>query len=249
MTNVTITPGTATFLMGEEPISVPIPDLDAFYDEKISIASNYSVQLGAVLIVLIVMLVMTPIAKLRRLYSMLLLAGLVICITRQGFMVADGLGPYNHFYENWTQDESLIPWFYSCRTVVAHVFSLLLVLVIQVILMQQAWTMVSLWPLTVKVSLVCLSALISLVAIGWRFAFSVMQMKYALGLLQARDYIWLIYTALIVNTLAMSWYCALFNVKLVLHLLANRGILSASTQLTPMEVLIMTNGILMIVPG
>lgn len=112
--------------------------------------------------------------------------------------------------------------------------------------------MVSLWPPSVKIPLVTLSALVSLLTVGWRFAFTVIQSNAVMGLAPARNLAWVVNGALVLNCLSICWYCALFNVKLALHLFVNRGILrSASVRkaLTPMEILVMTNGVLMIVPG
>ncbi|KHN95175.1 pheromone receptor [Metarhizium album ARSEF 1941] len=233
----------------QRPVTVPIPSIDAFNDETVSVAINYAFQLGACATLLVVVLLMTPPSKLRRASSALHVAGLVACIVRTGFLVAFFLSPLNHFYQFWAGDYSSVPRRFLYNSVAGTVFSLLLFVLLQAALMHQAWTMVSLWPAAVRSCLAVASAAVSLTAVGWRLAFAVVQTRSALDLVPARDRAWVVHAALILNALSICWYCALFNVKLVLHLAANRGILRSSPRsLSPMEVLVVTNGVLMVIP-
>ncbi|KAK2590589.1 pheromone alpha factor receptor [Conoideocrella luteorostrata] len=231
------------------PIAIPIPSIDAFNDESISISINYAFQIGACSILLLVLLIMTPPSKLLRPVSMLHIAGLITCTIRLSINLAFYLSPLNHFYQFWSGDYSSVPQHYFRNSVAGTVFSLLLVIVVEAALMHQAWTMVSLWPRHVRFFMAGLSGIISLLAIGWRFAFTVVASKMSLEAVSVRNMAWLVQSTLILNALSICWYCALFNTKLVLHLLVNRGILPPSGSiLSPMEVLVMTNGILMVVP-
>ncbi|KAG5920721.1 hypothetical protein E4U53_003882 [Claviceps sorghi] len=240
-----------TILTPQAPVSIPVTVLDAFNDESISISLNYGFQLGACALLLLVLLLVTPPAKLLRPSSLLHVAGLTVCLVRTALLEAFFLSPLNHLYPVWSGDFTAVPRLYLHNSVAGTCFSLLLLVVLEMALMHQAWTMVSLWPSPVKVPLVAVSGLISLLTVGWRCAFAVIQSNAALDLTPTRGLGWVAKAALVLNCLTICWYCVLFNVKLVLHLLTNRGILrSASSRrtLTPMEVLVMTNGFLMIVP-
>ncbi|QPG98225.1 hypothetical protein C2857_007390 [Epichloe festucae Fl1] len=249
---------TVTLLTPSAPISIPITAIDAFNDESISVTINYAFQMGACSILLLVMLIMTPPAKLSRPSSILHMAGLATCLVRTSLLEAFFLSPLNHFYQFWSGDYSSVPQYYLRSSVAGTCFSLLLVMIIEAALMHQAWTMVSLWPAPVKASLVVVSGIISLLAVGWRLALAIVQSKATMDLVPASNMAWLVRSALVLSCLSISWYCALFNVKLAWHLLSNRGILrysyssssssSAAATLSPMEVLVMTNGLLMIVP-
>ncbi|KAG5979074.1 hypothetical protein E4U55_005599 [Claviceps digitariae] len=242
---------TITLLTPQGPISIPITSIDAFNDESISISLNYGFQLGACFLLLLITLLFTPPGKLLRPSSLLHLAGLTVCIIRTALLQAFFLSPLNHLYPFWSGDYSSVPRLYVHNSIAGTCFSLLLLMVLEAALMHQAWTMVSLWSSPIKVPLVALSALISLFTVGWRFAFAVVQSKAAMGIVTTRSLGWVGKAALVLNCLSICWFCALFNVKLVLHLLTNRGILrsaSSSRSLTPMEVLVMTNGVLMVVP-
>ncbi|KAG6185367.1 hypothetical protein E4U36_001386 [Claviceps purpurea] len=240
-----------TLLSPNGPIVIPIPSIDAFNDESISVTLNYGFQLGACFLLLLVTLLVTKPHKILRPSSLLHLAGLSACLLRTAINQAFFHSPLNHFYPFWSGDYTSVPLSYMRTSVAGTCASLLLVMILEAALMHQAWTMVSLWPPSVKIPLVTLSALVSLLTVGWRFAFAVIQSNAVMGLAPARNLAWVVNGALVLNCLSICWYCALFNVKLALHLFVNRGILrsgSVGKALTPMEILVMTNGVLMIVP-
>ncbi|KAG6053717.1 hypothetical protein E4U17_004411 [Claviceps sp. LM77 group G4] len=242
-----------TLLSPNGPIVIPIPSIDAFNDESISVTLNYGFQLGACFLLLLVTLLVTKPHKILRPSSLLHLAGLSACLIRTAINQAFFHSPLNHFYPFWSGDYTSVPLSYMRTSVAGTCASLLLVIILEAALMHQAWTMVSLWPPSVKIPLVTLSALVSLLTVGWRFAFTVIQSNAVMGLAPARNLAWVVNGALVLNCLSICWYCALFNVKLALHLFVNRGILRSASvtvrkALTPMEILVMTNGVLMIVP-
>ncbi|KAG6001703.1 hypothetical protein E4U21_003906 [Claviceps maximensis] len=251
MTSSTLLHQTITLLTPQDPISIPITSIDDFNDESIAISLNHGFQLGACFILLLVTLLLTPPTKRLRPSTLLHFAALTVCLIRTALLQTFYLSPLNHLYPVWSGDFDSVPRSSLHSSVAGTCFSLLLLMVLEAALMHQAWTMVSLWPSAIKVSLVAASALISLLTVGWRFAFAIIQSNATLELVSTRDQGWVGKVALVLNCLSIFWFCALFNIKLVLHLLTNRGILrSASSRrvLTPMEVLIMTNGVLMVVP-
>ena len=234
---------------GKTPIQVPIPALDAFHAETASICINYGTQLGACFIMLLTVLVMTPSSKFRRLSNSLHIAGLVVSIIRMALLAAYYPSPFNDFYAFWGYDYSQVDRMYYHVSVASTVFSLLLVICVEAALMNQAWAMVSLWPQFWKYGISLSSAIISLNTIGWRIAFTVFQVQSIYSLVPAAGTLWVAYGMVITNAISICWFCAIFNIKLVMHLFSNRGLLPSYKNLTPMEVLVMTNGILMIVPG
>lgn len=253
MDNISFDPFTqnVTFLGpdGKTTIGVPIPVLDAFNDESISVCINYGAQVGACILTLFAVLAITPSAKLRRRSAVLHLVGLLICIARNALLMHYFLSPLNHFYGTWSGDNTAVSQVDLRVNVFGNVVSLLLVVVVEVALMHQAWTMVTLWPNPAKYGLLATSAIITLMTIGWRFASTVIQNEAVLELEPPIKRAWIIHASVITNVLSIAWFCALFNTKLVMHLITNRSILPSSKTLTSMEVLAMTNGILMVVPG
>lgn len=234
---------------GVTTISLPIQIIDSFNDETASICINYGSQIGACITMLAAVLIMTPTPKLSRPSNVLHILGLLVCLIRMVLLSVYFISPFNHFYQVWAADySSILPHDFHV-SVTGNVFSLFLIVVIEAALMNQAWTMVALWPSTIKYIISMMSVLVTLMTVSWRLASTVIQSQAVLNLESARPYAWVFHAQIITNAISIFWFCALFNVKLVLHLVSNRGILPSRSSLNPMEILVMTNGILMIVPG
>ncbi|PTB73647.1 hypothetical protein M440DRAFT_29766, partial [Trichoderma longibrachiatum ATCC 18648] len=231
------------------PISIPIPLIDAFNDETVSIITNYAAQLGAALAMLLVLLAATPPSRLLRPGTPLVHAlALLVCVVRTVLLIYFFLTPFSHFYQVWTGDFSQIPAWNYRASIAGTVLSTLLTIVTDAALVNQAWTMVSLFAPRTK-RIVCLfSVLVALLAISFRVAYTVIQCESIAALAAPRRFAWLIRATLLLNIGSIGWFCALFNSKLVSHLVTNRGVLPSRRAMSPMEVLIMANGILMIVP-
>ncbi|KAK3192865.1 pheromone alpha factor receptor [Lecanicillium sp. MT-2017a] len=242
--NISITAADAT-----TTIQIPIPMINAFSDETVSIVMNYGAQMGACIAMFLVMLILTPTGKLTRSSSVLHLMGLLVNIIRMALTFPYFRSPLSHFYEYWTGDFSRVPAGDFRTSVTANTLSLLLTMIIQAALMNQAWTMVAFWPTATKYAACVLSLIIMLLTIGSRLAFTIVQNEAIISLQPPVHFYWGIHWTVIMNAISIFWFCAIFNVKLVMHLIINRGILPSRSMFTPMEVLIMTNGTLMIVPA
>ncbi|KAH6605573.1 pheromone receptor 2 [Trichoderma cornu-damae] len=247
--NITLlvpSPSTSTPVL--VPVPVPIPLIDSFNDETVSITINYGTQLGASITMLLVVLFTTPSSKMLRASNVLHISALVVCVVRTVFLVLYFLSPFSHFYQVWSGDYSQVPAWNYRTSIAGTVFSSLLTVVTDAALMNQAWTMVSLWPSRTKYLLCFLSMLVTLLAVSFRLAFTIIQCKGIYDLVAPTRFAWLIHTTLIFHICSICWFCALFNSKLIIHLVTNRGVLPSRRAMSPMEVLIMANGILMIVP-
>lgn len=234
---------------GKTPIAIPISDIDRFNEESVSICLNYGAQFGACIVMLLVFLVSTPSSKFRGPSTILYIIALVICVIRMALLGAFFPSPLNEFYNYWAVDYSAVPIHHFRVSVAGNVSSLLLVVAIEAALVNQAWVMLSLWPSVAKYIFSSISFSVTLLTIGWRMVYTILLSKAVFSAESARPIRWVSKWAIITNTVSICWFCALFNVKLVVHLIAHRGVLPPCRTLTPIEVLIMTNGILMVVPG
>jgi pheromone alpha factor receptor len=233
---------------GTTPIDVPLPVVDSLNHETAGICINYGAQLGASFIMLLIVLIMTPSSKLGRPSSILHILGLVFCTIRMTLLSLYFTSHFNDFYAFWARDFASVPSHDYIISIASTIFSLLLLITVEMALMYQAWTMVTLWPPVAKIGLSISSASIALLTIGWRVAFTVIQSQAIVSVEPSTNFHWFNQWMVITNCLSICWFCALFNLKLVIHLITNRGLLPSYSTLTPMEVLIMTNGLLMTVP-
>lgn len=230
-------------------VLIPVPIIDTFNDETVNIVLNYGTQLGAAIMMLLVIAFTTPPSKALRTAHLLHVLGLLVCIVRTVLLVLYFSSPFAHFYAVWSGDYSQVPaWTYR-ESVAGTVFSMLLVVVTDIELINQAWTMVSLWPSRTKYVLCAISLLVSLLSVAARTAFTVIQCKAIYELVPALRFAWLVQAMVILNICTTVWFCALFNSKIIIHLVTNRGVLPSRRAMSPMEVLVVTNGVLMIIPG
>lgn len=234
---------------GITPIQIPLAAVDAWYDESVSITMNFGAQLGLSILMLLTLLALTPSNKYRRPTTALQFVALLVSIVRSTLEFIYMREPYNHLYVYFTSDTSHIDWKLAITSVVANTLSFVIVILIEIMLMVQAWTMVAFWHKYVKYSIFGLSLIITLLTITSRFAITIVQNKSILNYKPAYWFYWAYEWALVMNAISIFWFCAVFNAKLIYHIVSNRGILPSRTLLNPMEVLIMANGLLMIFPG
>ncbi|KAF4125968.1 pheromone alpha factor receptor [Geosmithia morbida] len=234
---------------GKTPIHIPIPAIDAFNNGSVGLSVTYGAQLGACIIMLFVVVIMTPRAKFRAMSTILHILALLLCVVRMSLLIAFFPSAFDEFYNYWSSDYSSVPLGDYQVSIAANAISLLLVIIIEVALFVQARAILHLWPHIVKYTLSTVSIIVTLLTVSWRLAFTVFQSRAIMSAESAHPFRWVAQWSIITNVVSICWYCALFNVKLVIHVITNRDILLRSYRsLTPMEVLVMTNGILMIVP-
>ncbi|PHH70490.1 hypothetical protein CDD80_5989 [Ophiocordyceps camponoti-rufipedis] len=234
---------------GQTVIGVPMTTIDDFNAESISMGITSGAEIGACLIILAAIIVLTPLDKLRRPTAVFQMVALFLCLARAAFEISDLFTPIFHFYIYWAGDYTGVPRGYIYRGIAGHVVTMLVNMAVELTLMNQAWTMVSLFSATPRLWLTLVSALVALVVVGLRITFAVMLSQVDVVSAPRSSLDWIMQATLISNTISIFWFCALFNSKLVLHIIANRGILSSSgRKLSSMEVLVMTNGVLMVIP-
>ncbi|KOS19936.1 hypothetical protein ESCO_005739 [Escovopsis weberi] len=233
---------------GTTPVAVAIPVIDAFNDATAIISLSYASQLGACLALLLVVLLLTPRAKLLRPTAVLHVLGLLLGVVRMALLSLYFVSPFRHFYQYWAYDFRAVPARYYDQSNASTLASLALLLVAQAALVNQAWTMAALWPRAARWAAACASAAVALLVVALKLALAVIQVHAVLAAKPATRFIWLSKVSLVAIAVSTCWFCAIFNSKLVHHLVSNRGVLPSRSALSPMEVLVMANGILMLVP-
>ncbi|ROT40924.1 pheromone receptor [Sodiomyces alkalinus F11] len=244
-------PRAQTFVLlaadGVTEIPVSVPDVNTVIRENLATSINYASQLGASFIMLLVLICMSPTTRLAKASQWVHIVGLLLCIIRLTFLTVYFTSDWTEFYSFWALDYSTIAPSQVHTSITAEVFSFLFFVSVQVALGMQAWAMVNLLPDFWKWFFVALSGVMSLLAIAFRLVVSVVQIVAMLNIFWER-LMWVVITSSTIATTSIFYYCALFNVKLVTHLIVSRRVLPSRRGLTPMEILVITNGLLMIIP-
>ncbi|KAK1752297.1 fungal pheromone mating factor STE2 GPCR-domain-containing protein [Echria macrotheca] len=225
-----------------------IGQIDLIHTMLFSEAINYGSQIGACIMMVIIILAMTPLARLKRLPTLLALVTLTLNIIRLILFELFFRSSFASLYVIMTADTSFVPeedFLISCA---GQVFSVPITMLVLFMLFLQAWSMVQLWRLLYKVAALAISAALSLTTIALAIVATVQQYRwilYADPAVQDHElrYVWLIFT-----TTSISWFCFLFISRLVMHMWTSRSILPSLKGLTPMDVLVMTSGVLMLIP-
>ncbi|KXH59439.1 pheromone receptor [Colletotrichum salicis] len=222
--------------------------IDGLYKQDVGTCANYSSQIGASFMMLLIVIFMTPSMRLIKASLCVHVAALVVNIVRMTLLVLFFTSPnWTNFYTRFASDYSLVTTADFHLSITTEATSLVLHILVQVSLGIQAWALVKLLPRPWKGGVVVLSCFVSASAIGLRLGLCIIQINAILMLSSAHP-IWVAQGSGVVGAISIAHYCALFNIKLLIHLVKNRGILPRRQRLNAMEVLIITNGILMVIP-
>ncbi|KAK0750784.1 GPCR fungal pheromone mating factor, partial [Schizothecium vesticola] len=222
--------------------------IDKIWVYATSSSINYGSQIGACFIMLIVLLVMTPKSRFKRTTTIVHTLALTINIVRMVLMAY-------YFTSSWftmsvflAGDLSSVDEIDYSNSAAANILSIPVVLLLETALFLQAWSMVQLWPRFWKISTTIFSLTLVLATVAFNMTTTVTQVQYTLRGESTIDILWIPKTYLALLAASITWFCFLFNSRLVTHMYTNRSILPSMQGLTAMDVLVITNGILMFVP-
>ncbi|KAL2149018.1 hypothetical protein VTH82DRAFT_1704 [Thermothelomyces myriococcoides] len=262
-TTTTPIPGAGTLLANFDPLNqtsfvlysdgvtqVPFNthDITEIYIQATSLSILYGTQVGACVMTLAVVLGMTPSARFRRATTLVSVAALALNAVRMVLLALFFTTTWVDLYVIVSQDAAVVPRRAFHLSAAATALSVPVTALILAALCLQAWSMLQLWTVVCKVPVAVASLGLVGLTIGFSITTTVIQMRAILfaDLSSVAD--WARQTYLSLITASICWFCFLFNVRLVMHMWTNRSILPTMKGLKAMDVLVITNGILMFVP-
>ncbi|PSN66193.1 hypothetical protein BS50DRAFT_621914 [Corynespora cassiicola Philippines] len=244
-------PFTQTFMVktrdGEE-VAIPMVDIDELRLWGMRLAINYASQVGASVILLLILLIVTKREKLTSSIFILNALCLSINIVRSILNCLFLTGNWFHPYAVLTGDYSRIRPLDRAKTITGNVMTLLLFVCIMISLSFQVWVVcVTTHPLR-RILVLGVTSTLALVAVGLRFSVVVLSNiatmhNEAVG----THYNWLTRLNLIMQALAIWSYCAVFTVKLGLAILQRRKL--GMSQFGPLQIIFIMGCQTMIVPA
>jgi pheromone alpha factor receptor len=219
------------------------------YIQATSLSILYGTQIGACFMMLAVVLGMTPRARFRRLPTLISVAALALNTARMVLLAVFFTTAWVDLYVIVAQDASVVPRSDFNLSAAATVLSVPITVLILSALFVQAWSMLLLWPLLWKLPAAALSLVLVLLTLAFNMATTILQTRAILYADISEIAIWVRQAYLGLITASICWFCFLFNVRLVMHMWTNRSILPSLKGLKAMDVLVITNGILMFFPG
>lgn len=215
---------------------------------------GYGAEIGASIIMLAIILVMTPKTKFWRFSTYLNIASLCNNIVRLILLVIYFESSWVGFYTLYSGDYSFVSKTDFNTSIASTVMGVPQNVMIMSALIIQAWAMMRFWPRAYKWCIILVSVVLVLLEIGFMGAAQTYQiMTLYFSREQSYDIItrtaWVRYSYLGSEVGCICWFCFLFIAKLAMHLWKNRSFLPTTKGLGAMDALVMTNGVLMLIPG
>ncbi|KAK7746460.1 pheromone alpha factor receptor [Cytospora paraplurivora] len=231
---------------------VPLSAVDQTQRYIIGTTIGYSVELGASLVMLAVILAMTPKKKFWRASTFVNVFSLGNNIIRTVLLALYFNSSWTQFYVLYSGDTRAVTPGDFRNSVASVVVSIPQNLLMMAALMLQAWVMVKLWPDLYKLGILAFSCILTLTEVGFMLASQIYQIRSLYPGYDARSYLtnimWIRYAWLALEVSAVCWFAFMFILKLATHMWTNRSFLPSAKGLAAMDVLVMTNGVLMLIP-
>ena len=248
--NTTFDPFTQTFTLlfqDGTPFNVTIPDLDDFILYSVQICINYAAQLGASLILLIVLALLTKSEKRTSPVFILNSISLALNFIRNVLQCLYFTGPFSEVYAYFSQDYSRVPQSAYSTSVAATVFTFLLLVCIEVSLLLQTQVVCVTLRKVYRQMVFLLSAAVALLAIAFRLALCISNARATYGLTTLVSLTWLTSTTNIVTSISIFWFSVVFLTKLgfALHQRRKFGL----RRFGPMQIIFIMGCQTLIIPG
>lgn len=214
---------------------------------------GYGTEIGASILMLAIILVMTPKTKFWRFSTYLNIVSLCNNIIRLILLVIYFESTWVGFYTLYSGDDTFVSQTDFNNSIASTVMQIPQNIMIMSALILQAWAMVRFWPQTYKWCIILVSVVLVLLEIGFMVASEVYQImtfyqSQEVAYISIIRVAWVRYSYLGLEVSCVCWFCFLFIAKLASHLWKNRSFLPTTKGLGAMDALVMTNGVLMLIP-
>ncbi|KAL9610508.1 MAG: hypothetical protein Q9167_004793 [Letrouitia subvulpina] len=234
-------------LLDGTPLNITMPDLDDFVRYSIQISINYAAQLGASLIFLIVLLLLTKPEKRKSPVFILNSLALAINVIRNLLQCLYYTGSFSETYAYFSQDYSKVtPSDYASQVTIT-VLNLLLLVCAESSLIMQVWVICITLRDSYKQGVTAFLVLVACLAIGFRFAFTIENAKLILSLNPPTSLNWLASASNIATTISVCLFSAMFITKLGFALEQRRQL--GMNHFGPMQILFIMGCQTLLIPG
>ncbi|ESZ92266.1 hypothetical protein SBOR_7355 [Sclerotinia borealis F-4128] len=239
-----------TILMADGVTTVAITpiDVDYFYYYNVASCINFGAQAGACLLMFFVVVVLTKAAKRKTLLFVLNILSLLLGFLRALLFAIYFVQGFNEFYAAFTMDFSRVPRSAYATSVAGSVIPLLMTITVNMSLYLQAYTVCKGLDDIYRFILTGLSGLVALLAIGFRFAATVVNCKAILSTAASSVPMqWLTKGTLVTETISIWFFSLVFTGKLVWTLYNRRR--HGWRQWSAVRILAAMGGCTMIIPS
>ncbi|KFY25117.1 hypothetical protein V493_04832 [Pseudogymnoascus sp. VKM F-4281 (FW-2241)] len=247
----------ADFKVDQQRITIYTPDgtavvsnlaiINSFNTENNQICVVYGCQLGASLIMFLVVLLTTRMSKRKSPIYVLNVLSLIISFLRSLLQILYLIGPWTEIYRHLSHDYSTIPSSAYANSIGATLLTTLLLITIEASLVLQTNVVCKTMSNRIRWPVTALSMVVSLLAISFRFGLTVRNIEGILGATVKPDSLMLSKASLITATTSIWFFCAIFVIKLGWTLYQRKKL--GLKQWGPMQIITIMAGCTMIIPS
>ena len=229
------------------PLNIPLPELDQFMLYNVQISINFASQIGASLILLVVLLLLTKPDKRRAPIFITNVLSLALNVIRNILQCLYYTGPFSEIYAYYGQDYSRVAGKDYGISVAASVLTVLLLACVESSLLLQIRVVCCTLPSRYRLATYGVSILTALLAIAFRFALCVENSKFIVTLTYETSLELLDNAANITTSISICWFCAAFVTKLGFALDQRRKL--GLDQFGPMQIIFIMACQTLVIPG
>ena len=198
----------------DEPIKVPLAMLEEFTQYNVRVCIDYGAQLGATVVLFVILLLLTRRDKRRSAVFILNVLALMFNFLRLLFQCIHFCTGFEDIYPYFTGDYSSVGTSAYAISIVAVIFETLVIICFECSLVLQVYVICATVRRRYRQLLLVVSILMALIPIGFRMAFMVENCIEIINLSSFKNIWWLESTAGIVLTMSIGFFCAVFVTKL-----------------------------------
>ena len=229
------------------PLDLPLSELDEFMLYNLQICINFASQIGASLILLIVLVLLTKPDKRRAPIFVTNALSLALSVIRNILQCLYFTGPFTKIYAYFGQDYSHVAGKDYGVSVATAFMTLLLLICVQSSLILQIRVVCCTLPVLHRRVIYVTSFLIALLAAAFRLALCVQNSKYIVSRTYETSLEWLGNASNITISISICWFCAAFVTKLGFALNQRRKL--GLDQFGPMQIIFIMGCQTLFIPG
>ncbi|ELR07441.1 hypothetical protein VC83_03123 [Pseudogymnoascus destructans] len=229
------------------PVVATLPMINLFNRQNNEICVVYGCQLGASLIMFLVVLLTTRVSKRKSPIFVLNVLSLIISCLRSLLQILYYIGPWTEIYRYLSFDYSTVPASAYANSVAATLLTLFLLITIEASLVLQTNVVCKSMSSHIRWPVTALSMVVSLLAISFRFGLTIRNIEGILGATVKSDSLMFSGASLISETASIWFFCTIFVIKLGWTLYQRKKM--GLKQWGPMQIITIMAGCTMLIPS
>lgn len=228
------------------PVVTSLPMINQFNTQNSEICVVYGCQLGASLIMFLVVLLTTRVSKRKSPIFVLNVLSLVISCLRSLLQILYYIGPWTEIYRYLSSDYSTVPSSAYGNSVAAALLTLFLLITIEASLVLQTNVVCKTMSSRIRWPVTAFSMAVSLLAVSFRFGLTIRNIEGILGATVKSDSLMFSAASLISETASIWFFCTIFVIKLGWTLYQRKKM--GLKQWGPMQIITIMAGCTMLIP-